>query len=273
MIRSAPYRAGSTRSASFGLLAALACAAVMPGIARAHTSYLLPKIFAANTEKMVTIESAFAETFFHPEVPVDAKDYHVILPDGSRGSFQSVTPLKQMVVLESALESEGTYRFTTGVRLGRVGRSALVDGKWQPVHGEPPKGAQVRTSQTETVADVYVTKKQPTRASVDVAVGRLRIQPVTHPSELYLDTPFALKLLFDGKPMAGQELVLDRGGADYEEAVVHRTVTTDAAGGAVLRFDRPGTYVLMTRHRAAAPAGSGTDERSYTTSLTFQVEE
>lgn len=264
------------RQASFrlALLLPAVASAVSPGIAQAHTSYLLPKIFAANTERMVTVESAFAEKFFQPEVPVDAKDYHVILPDGSRGSFQSITPLKQMVVLESALETEGTYRFTTGVRLGRVGKSALVGGKWRPVQGEAPKNAtQVRTSQTETVADVYVSKKQPTRAPVDVAIGRLRIQPITHPSELTVGTPFALTALFDGKPLAGQELVLDRGGADYEEAIGHRTVTTDAQGKLELRFERPGIYVLMTRHRADAPAGSGTDERSYTSSLTFQVEE
>lgn len=256
-------------------IAALLCAvSIAPGAALAHTSYLLPKVFAANTEKMVTVESAFAEKFFRPEVPVDSSDYHVVLPDGSRGSFQSITPLKQMVVLESALDAEGTYRFTTGVRLGRVGKSALVGGKWLPVHGEVPKdAAQVRTSQTETVADAYLSKKKPTRAPVDVAIGRLRIQPVTHPNELYLDTPFMFTVLFDGKPMATQVLELDRGGADYEEAVSHHQIRTDAHGKAVIKFDRPGIYVLMTRHRAEAPAGSGTDERSYTTSLTFQVEE
>jgi uncharacterized GH25 family protein len=262
----------STRIHSLGL-AALLCA-VCPGIASAHTSYLLPKVFSANTERMVTVESAFAEKFFHPEVPVDSKDYHVVLPDGSRGEFQSVTPLRQMVMLEAPLDQDGTYRFTTGVRLGRIGKSAFVGGQWRPVPGEVPKDAtKVRTSQTETVADVYVSKKKPTRAPVDTAIGRLQIRPVTHPSEVYLDKPFALQVLFDAKPMAGQKLVLDRGGADYEEAVVHRQVTTDTNGGAVLRFDRPGVYVLMARYRADAPAGSGTDERSYTTSLTFQVEE
>jgi TonB family protein len=254
-------------------LAALVCIA-MPGVGQAHTSYLLPKVFSANTEQMVTVESAFAEKFFRPEVPVDAKDYHVVLPDGSRGEFQSITPLKQLVILEAPLAQDGTYRFTTGVRLGRVGKSALIDGRWRPVHDQVPAGAtKVRTSQTETVADVYVSKKKPTRAPVDASIGRLQIRPVTHPSELYLDTPFAVQVLFDGKPLQGQELVLDRGGADYEEALVHRQVTTDAKGGATFRFDRPGVYVLMTRHRAEAPAGSGTDERSYTTSLTFQVEE
>lgn len=254
-------------------LAALLCA-ICPGVASAHTSYLLPKVFAANTERVVTVESAFAEKFFRPEVPVDSKDYHIIRPDGSRGEFQSITPLKQLVVLEAPLDQDGTYRFTTGVRLGRVGKSALVGNQWRPVQGEVPKDAtKVRTSQTETVADVYVSKKTPTRAPVDVAIGRLRIQPVEHPSQLYVDTPFTLTALFDGKPMAGQQLVLDRGGADYEEAVTHREFTTETDGRATIRFDRPGIYVLMTRHRAEAPAGSGTDERSYTTSLVFQVEE
>lgn len=265
-----------TKLASFRVLSpiCLAAASLFAGPALAHTSYLLPKVFNANTERMVTVESAFAEKFFQPALPVDSNDYHAILPDGSRGTGLTITPLKQIVVLESALETEGTYRFTTGVRHGRVGKSALVNGKWAPVHGEVPKDAtQVRTSQTETVADVYVTKKQPTRPAVDAVVGRLRIQPVTHPSELYLGTPFEFSVVFDGKPMANQELVLDRGGADYEEAATHVAVKTDAQGKAVLKLERPGIYVLMTRHRADAPAGSTTDERSYTTSLTFQVEE
>jgi uncharacterized GH25 family protein len=266
-----------TRTSSFHFRAArlaAVLAATLPGAAFAHTSYLLPSFFTANTESMVTVQSAFAEKFFRPEVPVDSKDYHVVLPDGSRGDLQSVTPLKQVVILEGALPADGTYRFTTGVRLGRIGKSALIGGQWRPVRADvPAEATQVRTSQTETVADVYVSKKQPTRAPVDVAIGRLRIQPVTHPNALYVDAPFEVKVLFDDRPMTGQEMVLDRGGADFEEAIVHRDVKTDADGKLALRFDRPGTYVLMTRHRAAAPAGSGTDERSYTTSLTFQVEE
>ncbi|MGE4429468.1 MAG: DUF4198 domain-containing protein [Sphingobium sp.] len=251
---------------------ALGIAAVAP--VQAHTAYILPNIFTANIEEYVTLESAFAEKFFHAEIPVDAEDFHVVLPDGNRAAFEGVHKHRQLVILESPIKQDGTYRFTTGVRLGRVGKVALVDGQWRPVQGDAvPAGAkQVKTSQTETVSDAYVTKKAPTRAAVDKPIGRLVIQPVTHPSDVYLDGKFDLKVLFDGKPLAGQTIVLDRGGAEYDAVKFHRELTTGADGAVSLKFDTPGVYLIMTRHRADAPAGSATDERSYTTALTFEVQ-
>lgn len=241
--------------------------------AQAHTSYLLPNVFSANTEDYVTLESSFTEKFFQPEVTVDSADFHVVLPDGNRAAFETVSKLHQVVLLESPLKQEGTYRFTTGVRLGRVGKVALVGGEWKPVHGEVPAGAtQIKTSQTETVADVYVTKKAPTRAAVDKQIGRLVIQPVTHPSDTTVEGGFTAKILFDGKPLAGQTVSVDRGGSEYEEVKYHQDVNTGPDGSLSLKFDKPGVYLILTRHRAAAPAGAATDERSYSTSLTFEVQ-
>ncbi|QIG78757.1 DUF4198 domain-containing protein [Stakelama tenebrarum] len=253
--------------------AGIAATALVVGSATAHTSYLLPNIFTANVERYVTLQASFAEDFFRPEIAVDNADFHVIRPDGSRAELENITKLRQMVVLESPIEEEGTYRFTTGVRHGRTGQVALVDGEWVPVRGEAPASAvQVQTSQTETVADVYVTKKAPTRAPVDLAIGRLVIQPVTHPSDIYKGGGFDFKILFDGEPLADQVVNLDRGDAQYDAAPAHRELRTDAQGGVSLSFEKPGVYLLMVRHRAAAPAGSETDQRSYTTSLTFEVQ-
>lgn len=257
------------RNAALWTLASLA-----PATVHAHTSYMLPNIFAANLERHVTVQSSFAEEFFRPEIAVDSDDFHVILPDGQRAEFENVSKHRQLVVLESPIAEEGTYRFTTGVRHGRVGKLAMVDGEWQPVRGDdvPANASDVKTSQTETVADVYISKKAPTRAPVDMSIGRLVIQPVTHPSDIYLDTGFAFKILFDGQPLGNQPISVDRGGARYDAEKYHEEVTTEADGSIALSFDRPGIYVVMTRHRADAPAGAETDIRSYTTSLTFEVQ-
>lgn len=251
---------------------ALAFLAVLPAPAQAHTAYLLPNLFSANQEDSVTVQSSFAEHFFRPEIAVDSDDWHVLLPDGTRAPFANVAKLKQLVVLESDLKQDGTYRFSTGVRRGRTGKVALVNGKWEPVRGEAPAGAQVRTTQTETVSDVYVTKKGPTRAPVDAQIGRLVLHPVTHPSDIALNGKFDLAVLFDGKPLPGVKLEIDRGGADYDAATGHREVTAGADGRVSLTFDKAGAYVIMARHRADSPAGSTTDERSYTTALTFEVQ-
>lgn len=256
----------ATPTLALGLLASL------PAPALAHTAYLLPSLFSANQEDHVTVQSSFAEHFFKPELTVDSNDWHVLLPDGARAAPLNVAKLRQIVVLEADIKQDGTYRFSTGVRRGRTGKLALMNGKWEPVRGEAPAGARIRTTQTETVSDVYVTKKGPTRAAVDARIGRLALRPVTHPADVALGTKFDLEVLFDGKPLAGAKLELDRGGQDYDAASSHREVTTGPDGRVSLTFDKAGAYVIMARHRADAPAGSETNERSYTTALTFEVQ-
>lgn len=178
-----------------------------------------------------------------------------------------------MTVLESDLTETGTYRFTTGERLGRMTTQARIDGQWRPLDPEatPPRGAQTRQSQTATVADVYVTKGPPTTQVIDVEVGRLAIRPVTHPNAIYLDQGFSLRVTFDGAPVANQELELTRDGGGYDEPAFVQTPHTNAAGALTISFTQPGVYLLMTRMSGDAPAGSATAVRSDTTSLTFEV--
>lgn len=254
--------------------AALIVSLVAP--ANAHTSYMLPNVFTANLEEFVTVESSFSEDFFRPEVAVQSDDFHVILPDGTRQDFETVTSLKQVVVLESPLEQDGTYRFSTGVRRGSPSIRAKVDGEWVGLRefgGEVPDNAtETKTRQTETVADAYLTKKAPTRAPVDVQLGRLVIQPITHPSDAYLGEPFEFQVLFDGEPMIGQTVVIDRGSSRYDEVKYHEEIETGVSGNVSLGFKTPGVYLIMTRYAAPAPEGAETDERSYTTSLTLEIQ-
>jgi uncharacterized GH25 family protein len=259
------------------LWAGAAAGALLIGAAPAlaHTNYMMPSVFSTTQGEVVTIESSFAEMrWFAPEFVVVSADYHVIRPDGARDSFDTMTELEQLTVLESDLTEDGTYRFTTGERLGRGGELALVDGAWVDLdeNGEAPAGAmETASSQTATVADVYVTKGAPTRAAVDGLVGRLAIRPITHPSEIYLDEGFSFELMFDGEPFANQELTLVREGGSYEEPKYEIALTTDEQGRASASFDEPGVYLMWTRHRARAPEGAESGVRSYTTSLTFEV--
>jgi uncharacterized GH25 family protein len=256
-----------------GGLAALFLAGLV-GAASAHTSYLAPSVFATAEADIVTIEASFAEDFmFRPEIAVQSQDFHVLRPDGRRDAFDRVEPFRQLTVLESDLTEAGTYRFTTGERLGRTSTLVRTGGEWRPLApGETaPRGAQVERSQTATVADVYVTKGAPSRTVVDKPIGRLVIRPITHPNAIYVEEGFNFEVLFDGSPLAGQEIVVDRQGGDYEEPRFQQSIRTDAQGRAHLRVDRAGVYLIMTRFRAAAPAGSETPYRSYTTSLTFEA--
>lgn len=263
---------GRGRLGVAGLTFSAALAAA--GASAAHTSYMLPSVFSAGSDRIVTIQASFGERqFFRPEVAVMSDDFHLLRPDGRRDAYDRIETFNQITILESDLAEPGTYRFTTGERLGRVGPQVLVDGVWRPLEEgkAPPPGARTRTSQTATVAEVYVTKGAPTRAAVDAPAGRLTIRADAHPNEIYLDEGVTFAFAFDGQPLAGQEVELDREGGAHEEPKFQKLLKTDGQGKLRLTFDKPGTYLVMTRHAAAAPEGAGTEVRSYTTSLTFEV--
>ncbi len=254
----------------------VAGAALIAAPVLAHTSYMLPSRFVANNEGLVTIEASFAEDFFIPDVAVNDADFHIIKPDGTRDDFASVNAHRQLVILEAEIAEEGTYRFSTGVRRGRRSTMAMIDGEWvstAETGGKVPANATAtKLRETETVADAYLSKKAPTRAPVDVKVGRLVIQPLTHPSDAFLGEPFKFQLLFDGKPLAGHVMNIDRGGARYDASKFHEEAPTSADGSMSLEFDKAGIYIIWTRFDASAPEGADVDERGYTTALILEVQ-
>lgn len=269
--RPRPSRSNLVFGPGLALLAAAVGIAASP--AHADTSYLRPNLFTTANADIVTVQSAFTEDFANPSVAVQSDQWQVLRPDGRRDMFDTVQVFKQVTVLETDLAESGTYRLSTGERLGRVGKQVLVDGVWTPWGPERdvPSGAQTRTSQTATVADVYVTRGAPTLAAVEASVGRLALRPVTHPNDAYLDQPFRLRVLLDGQPVAGQEVEIWREGGAYDEPAFNRRLVSAADGGVETIFDRPGVYLIWTRRSADAPAGAAAPIRSYTTSLTLEV--
>ncbi len=241
--------------------------------ADAHTSYLLPNLFKTEDAKVVTLQAAFTEDFSRPEVGIPSSDWSVTKPDGSKATFKRVEAFEQMTVLEADLADMGTYRFSTGERLGRTGQQLLIGDDWVPV--EPgqaiPASARTRPSQTVTLADVYVSKGAPTMRAVEARSGRLELKPVTHPNTATMKDGFKLRVLLDGKPVANQVVNVSREGGSYETPKYDKIVRTDASGTLSLSFDKGGAYLMMTRLSADAPAGSQTAIRSYTTSLTLEV--
>jgi hypothetical protein len=250
------------------LLAALLFgAAAAP--ASAYTTYLKPDEFWPE-DRDVAIEAAFASQFFTPQIAL-ASEFVTIAPDGSRLPFDRMEVAGQVTTLETDLPTGGTYRVTSGERLGRVATMVAVDGQWRELaEGEmTPEGAQTTTLQTVTLADVYVTRGQPSREVVDAPLGRLSIRPVTHPNQVLAANGFEIEVLFDGRPMANTAVVLY--GAGDHDTNLDRYVVTDAQGRATFTFAAPGQYLIAARHRADAPAGSEAAVHSYTTTLTFEA--
>ncbi len=251
------------------LLLASAFFATLVGSASAYTAYLKPDEFLPD-DRAISLQAAYATTFFTPTLAVGA-EFAVIEPDGGDGFFSQIEVTENATRLNATLYEEGTYRFTTDERLGRVVNMVGVDGAWRELQpGEtPPPEALTTTLQTVTVADVYVTLGAPNRTAVDRSIGRLALRPITHPNQVVASQGFQVNATFDGVPFANAALVLYRAGEP--EADLDRYVTTDASGNATLTLEGPGQYILVARHRADAPAGAEAEVQSYTTSLVFEA--
>lgn len=253
------------------LLLASAFLVALAGSASAYTAYMMPDEFLPS-DRSVSLHATFATSFFTPVAPVGGT-FVVIEPDGADGFFNQVEITQQATQVRSSLFQEGTYRFSTGEQLGHVANMVGVDGTWRQLQaGEtPPVDAPTTTLQTVTVADAYVTLGAPNRTAVDRTIGRLAIQPVTHPNQVLVGQGFQVRATFDGAPFANAALVLYRAGEP--ETDLDRYVTTDANGAATVTLEGPGQYLLVARHRANAPAGSAAQIQSFTTSLAFEAHE
>jgi len=255
---------------------ALAAALAAVGAAGADTAYLKPSAFGPRVAQTVTLEAAFSDFCCEPRYAVQSEAFRVISPDGQQQPPDRIETFATMTVLEHTVTQQGTTRFTTGERLGRKGEYVFLDGRYHLVNSPDaelvhvPEGAPVLSSQTATVSDVYLTAGAASWEAARVAVGRLAIQPVHHPSLISTGAPFTARVTLDGKPAPGHAVLVTSEAQRLRGAAGH-TVQTGGDGLFSLVPDEPGVTLLMVRLQAPAPAGAATDIRSYTTSLTLDV--
>ena len=85
----------------------------------------------------------------------------------------------------------------------------------------------------------------PAAPSAIAATGKgLELAPVTHPNDLFAGEEATFKLLVDGKPAAGLEIEIIRGGTRYRNAQDELKVTTTADGSFKVTWPDAGMYWL-----------------------------
>ncbi|PZQ62566.1 MAG: DUF4198 domain-containing protein [Phenylobacterium zucineum] len=252
---------------SVGLIAAVVASAP----ALAHTPYLLPNTFDATGRDHVTIEASFTETFFAPEVVMKSDDFKLIGPDGVEAAL-SPTYFKDLTILEAGTAKDGTWRITSGHRVGRTAKAHLVKGEWEFLDPrEPiPAGVNAVDMQSLTTAETYVTRGAPNDAALKPYAKGLEFRPITHPSSVFVGKPAQFEVLLEGRPLAKQVINIYREGQDAD-AGKPLAVTSDAQGRFSVTLDRPGVFLAMTRYRIA-PQGAAPG-RSLTYALTFEAGE
>ncbi|MCD7098085.1 DUF4198 domain-containing protein [Stenotrophomonas sp. MMGLT7] len=256
------------------LAGALAWAAAMA--ASAHTPYLAPSDFAPRPGQTVALDASFAETFFVPEAAFDDSRFSVTGPDGSSVAPDTVQTLKTRTVAEHTLpKAAGTYRFSTGPRLGALFRTWEVDGKRESSRDPAtriPAGAKVISDfQSLTLAETYVSVGAPDRGALAARGTGLEFVAATHPSDLYVGEHFEFIVQYDGKPLPAQKVEITEAVWTSDRKPHTETLLSDAQGRVRVTLRDAGTWLALSRYRTPAPAGAAVAEYSNSYTLTFHV--
>lgn len=244
--------------------------------ATAHTPYLAPASFEP-LGGWVTLDAAFAEKFFVPEVAFDQSEFKVLQPDGKAITPKELFVGKTRTAVAHQLEQDGTYKFSTGQRFGAVFRSWQQDGKTHNSRDpkeQIPAGAKLTAHfQSVTLAETYVSKGAPSQTALKPSNKGLELVFQSHPNDLYIQSPIKATVLYNGKALAEQKVQVYPANSAEAETKASKELTTDKQGQLTFELDKAGTYLLLTRFRTDAPAGAKAPTYSYSYSAVVEVTE
>ncbi|MGV7207204.1 DUF4198 domain-containing protein [Oxalobacteraceae bacterium A2-2] len=244
--------------------------------ARAHTPFLLPSSFDVQPKEVISVDAGFTEKFFVSDVAFGETAFTIVTPEGERIAFGDIRQFKQRTVAEQQLpDQKGTYRLSTGPRLGAVFRTWEYKGKTETARDPQqvmPAGAKLLSHyQSLSVSEAYVTAGKPSAKALAPTGKGLEIVPVTHPSDLFVNEKFDFIVQYDGKPLASQKVSVYRSPMDLASQSTVQQLSTDADGKVALPLAKAGIYLALVRYQAPAPAGAAAPMYGNNYTLTFRV--
>lgn len=248
--------------------------ALIASAAAAHMPYLAPSVFDAGERKSVSLVASFSEDPFRPELAMTNAPFEITGPDGVTKPLPAQAVLADATILQAALPADGLYRVSSGQRLGRMNKMFRKDGAWVLVEDgvRAPAGAVLVDAQSTTLADVYVLRgKAASRAALAPRGKALEIRPLGDPAAVGAGEAAAFELLYQGKPLVGATVSLFREAGFYDGKKMAGDMVSDGKGKITLTAPDAGRYLLLVRHRDAAPAGAAAPYYSYTATLAFEA--
>ena len=236
------------------LTLSLALAALLPLSAMAHKAWLMPsETVLAGADSWVTVDAAVSnDLFYFNHNPLPLERLAITAPDGSKVEAQNGAAGKYRSVFDVELKQAGTYR----IAMVNAGLSASweEDGKPKRWRGtvekfaaEVPQDAKdLKVSQSVGRVETFVTNGAPNHTALKPTGEGIELVPVTHPNDLFAGEEAKFKLQIDGKPAAGLELEIVRGGTRYRNAQDEIKVKTDADGAFSVTWPEAGMYWLET---------------------------
>ena len=267
-------------------LALLACGTLLSLSAHAHRPWLLPSATLTDgPAPVVSIDAAISEDLFEfDSFPLQLDALRVTAPDGSAVVADSRTEARRRVSFDVKLAQKGTYRIagvtdTVMASWKLAGETRRWRGSPAALAKEVPADAQdLQVTRQLARAETFVTNDTPGPLAPAVSGEGLELLPLTGPTDLSVGDSTRFRLLLDGKPYAGGDVTVIRGGNRYRYKMGEIALKSDAAGEFSVAWPEAGRYWLGVNHGGRPQAGAaastaapaaGARRESYT--ATFEV--
>lgn len=267
-------------SASRGALAAMSVLAALaiPAAASAHRQWMLPSATVlSGNDPWVTVDAAVSnDLFYFDHVPMRLEGIAVVAPDGSAGEIKNGSTGKYRSTFDVQLDKPGTYKIVNaGGGLMASYKQGGETKRWrgtaeQMATAIPKDATEVRITENDRRAEVFVTRGAPTKDALKITGKGLELEPVTHPNDLVASEPATFKLLLDGKPAADVEVEVILGDDRYRTEKSEQKLKTDATGAFTVKWPQAGMYWLEASSRGGAGSVPGS-QRSAAYVATLEV--
>ncbi|WP_226664763.1 DUF4198 domain-containing protein [Microbulbifer aggregans] len=267
-----------------GVLIAALMAGGVAMQAEAHRAWILPSSTVLSGENpYVTFDAAVSNTIFFPDhVAMGVDAVTATAPNGETVALENASKGKYRSTFDVQLKEEGTYKIgivSSGLRAfwkDPDGKRKMWPGRGQQANDAEfetavPKDAKdLRVTQSSRRIETFVTAGAPTNDVLKPKGVGLELVPVTHPNDLYAGEAANFKLLIDGEPAQGAEVVLIPGGSRYRDSQDEIKAKADAKGLFNVTWPAAGQYFMEAEYedeKAKAPA----TVRRGSYSATFEV--
>lgn len=268
-------------------LAALACGTLLSLSAEAHRPWLLPSATLTDgPAPVVTVDAAISEDLFEfDSFPLQVDTLRVTAPDGSAVAPDARIEARRRITFDVKLAQKGTYRVAavtdTVMASWKVGSETR---RWRGAASAaakevPADAPELQVTRQLQRAETFVSNDAPGPVAAGVSSEGLELVPLTNPTDLSVGDTSRFRMLLDGKPYAGADVTVIRGGNRYRYKMGELALKTDAAGEFAVAWPEAGRYWLGVNHGArggpgaagSAPAPQSGPARRESYTATFEV--
>ena len=191
---------------------------LVPLVVHAHVPFLKPNQFNV-THHRLTIESSFTEFPFQADFAMDSPNFTITSPKGMTSAITPIARTKAAVYLEPQLTEKGTYRISTGLRVGPVYKAIeATDGKLYFADDMKCVTGKATTMNYYSYADTYIFKDDQKYEAKPFNKG-VEIIPLASPNGLSSGGELTFRVLENGRPVPNARIIVV---ADNEHYIKRR---------------------------------------------------